>query len=89
MIENNSDRESRAAVKIVAASLEASDAFKIVVCLQVHFHFIWLSLPEKLTIIEIYKPLIWHVAASRSLRSIDLDTCLYASRYDLERNPSL
>ena len=40
MIENISDRESRAAVKIVAASLEASDAFKIVVCLQVHFHFI-------------------------------------------------
>ena len=46
-----------AAFKIVAASLEARGAFKIVacflyhgtskVCLQVHFCFIWLSLSEK------------------------------------------
>ena len=58
-------------------------AFKITVCFlhhgnskdspQVPFRFIWLFLPEKFTITEVYEPWNWHVAASRAVRSIEFD----------------
>ena len=92
---------TRAVFKIVAASLDAMGAFKIVACFLHHgTSEVRHSLPEKLTIIEIYEFLIWYVTTIPVVRLIQLDildvsyrpavTSLNsASRYNLGHSPAV